>query len=144
PASGLGFEATGGTAVLEVLAGTAGTGTINAPNITVRATGDARMMFSDLTPPAGGEQIQGDGGTGQGGTAIVAVSAGALTTGQMLLEATGIGGASAPTPLATAFQSGDGIGGTSHFTQAGGATTVATLDVVATGRGGGGSGQAGF
>src|SRR5690606_16826678 len=84
PASGLGFEATGGTAVLEVLAGTAGTGTINAPNITVRATGDARMMFSDLTPPAGGEPIQGDGGTGQGGTAIVAVSAGALTTGQML------------------------------------------------------------
>lgn len=143
PLAGNGFAATGGTAAVEIRAGTAGSGTIDAANLSVRANGDARLVFFETPPPPGGEAIQGDGGDGAGGTARVGVAAGALTTGQLLVDSIGTGGASAPTSALVAFQAGDGIGGTSQFTQAGGATTVAVLGVLADGLGGGASVPAG-
>ncbi len=141
--SGDGFDAAGGTALVEILAGASGTGTIDALQLAVRANGDARLFIVGTASPASGEPIQGDGGQGQGGTASASVAAGNLTADALLVESAGIGGASAPSATATAFQSGNGTGGTSLLTTTGGTTTAPILEILANGTGGGGTGSAG-
>jgi len=135
--AGEGFDATGGSATLEMLAGTLGTGSINTANLSILANGDARLLVG--APPPGGSPIQGDGGNGTGGTAQATIAAGSLTTGRLLLESAGTGGASAATDAAIAFQSGDGQGGSSLFAQSGGTATITALDLLSSGIGGSGA-----
>lgn len=143
--AGTGFNATGGNAVVEVLAGSAGTGSIAVGNITVYAKGEASLA---LDPSGAGDlagfgvndivPIVGNGGTGTGGTARITVNGGSLTAPMLLVRADGIGGSSAPqTGPGSAFQSGSGIGGTALFTQGGGTVTADLLNLRANGLGGG-------
>lgn len=143
PPDGDGFDATGGTAAVEILAGASGTGAIDVLELAVRANGDARMFIAGTASPSSGELIQGDGGQGQGGTASVSVAAGDFAADALLVESAGIGGASAASATATAFQSGNGTGGTSRLTTIGGTTTAPILEILANGTGGGGAGPAG-
>jgi hypothetical protein len=134
---GEGFDATGGNASLELLAGAIGTASLNANNVTIAASGDARV-FTGVFLPAG-DPIQGDGGNGLGGTAGVMLDAGTLTTGLLRVESAGTGGASAATDAGSALTSGDGTGGTTRLVQSGGTGTVTTLQLDSAGRGGGGA-----
>ncbi|WP_140420540.1 beta strand repeat-containing protein [Novosphingobium sp. B 225] len=127
-ADGDGFDALGGTAVVEMLAGT-GMGRMTLQGVTVDATGNAAGNVGDT--------LAGNGGTGRGGTARAAIGDGVFTADSLLVQAGGQGGNSAPSTT-TGFQSGNGFGGTSSFTQSGGTGTLAgALKVSARGTGGG-------
>lgn len=142
---GAGFNAIGGSALVEVQAGSTGTGSIAVGDIAVYAKGEAALALSpfgagDLAGSSASDMvaIAGNGGTGTGGTARIHVAGGSLTAPALLVRADGIGGSSsARAGSASAFQSGNGIGGAALFTQGGGAVTADSLDLRANGRGGG-------
>ncbi len=125
---GNGFDALGGTAVVEMLAGT-GLGRMTLQGVTVDATGNAAGNVGDT--------LVGNGGTGRGGTARAAFGDGVFTADSLLVQAGGQGGHSAPSTT-TGFQSGNGFGGSASFTQSGGTGTLTgALKVSARGTGGG-------
>lgn len=133
---GGGFNATGGTATAELLAGT-GTGSMTLQGLTVDASGLASM------PGGMGGPIQGDGGAGRGGTALAALDGGTLTADAVLVQANGQGGYSGAS-TSGAFQSGNGQGGSATFAQSGGTGTLTgAITVNAQGTGGGLAGPAG-
>ncbi len=136
PASG--FNATGGTASVEMRAGGSGGGAIDAPSLTVNARGlPSGTGFS--YPP-----VAGNGGIGTGGTAVLDVAQGALTTGNILVSADGIGGSSGENAAGgAAFASGNGIGGTATFAISGGSVETTDLSVTAQGIGAAGQGETG-
>ncbi|RYD92604.1 MAG: hypothetical protein EOP61_25230, partial [Sphingomonadales bacterium] len=84
-----GFNATGGTASVEMRTGGSGGGSIETPSLTVTAQGLPNGNFGEF--PA----VQGTAGIGQGGNATLAVAQGALTTGDIIIDATGFGGLAA-------------------------------------------------
>lgn len=128
-----GFAATGGKALLEVGAG----GGISATTIAVAANGDANRPNSIAVPgeePYSSLLIEGNGGTGTGGSATIRLAAGTLSAAQVTVQAAGVGGSSDLGEQA--FVSGDGYGGSASFVQSGGSATVTSLKVVAKGYGG--------
>ena len=142
---GNGYQASGGSANVEVRAGALGTGSITLDTLDVRAAGNATVQLSpsSLTDPATFTSadiiaIQGDGGIGRGGFARVTVQAGTLTANTLTVRANGIGGtADFAAPATPAWLSGVGLGGTATITQTGGAVNVGNLDVAANAHGGG-------
>ena len=142
-----GFDATGGTASVQLLAGTSGTASLSTDTLGVDATGDAtRPEFfypggsSDPPPPPAGiygGPIDGDGGTGTGGNASIGVAAGNLSITDATISADGLGGISAASAGLSPYSNGDGFGGTSNFSALGGASTIGSLTLNANGDGGG-------
>ncbi|WP_126177071.1 beta strand repeat-containing protein [Tsuneonella rigui] len=130
-----GFNATGGTASVEMRTGGSGGGAINAPSLTITAQGLPNGSFGEF--PA----VQGAGGIGQGGNATLAVAQGALTTGDIIIDATGFGGVAAENLEGDAYASGSGTGGTATFRMTGGSVDTTALTVVAQGIGAGGVGD---
>lgn len=128
--AGPGYGALGGTALVEIEAGTAGTGVMGLADIFVRADGNA-------SGPAGGTiPFAGNGGAGSGGSATLAIRAGQFTAAQVSVQALGLGGNAAASGGAAAFLSGSGSGGTARFIQGGGTATTGAISVLATGAGG--------
>lgn len=128
--SGTGFSAQGGTALIELRAGSAGTASLSAMDIAILADGDARG--SD-----GFSMLSGNGGSGTGGTARLTVAAGTLNADYVSIRADGLGGVSSPLDVSVPLQSGDGFGGTASMVATGGTTTInGSLDIAARGYGG--------
>jgi filamentous hemagglutinin family protein len=127
-----GFDATGGTALVQMAAGTSGTGLIEVPSLTVSAQG-----FADSLSP-----IQGNGGVGTGGTATVEVGSGSLVVKFDLgVLANGFGGAADENfEGGTAFASGNGAGGTATVLLSGGSIIAPSLSIEAQGFGADGIG----
>jgi filamentous hemagglutinin family protein len=128
---GTGFSAQGGTASIELRAGTAGTASLSTGEIAILADGDARggTRFSPM--------LSGNGGSGTGGTARLSVAAGTLDADVVTIRADGLGGVSAPLDVSVPLQSGDGFGGTASLVITGGTTTITdNLDLAARGFGG--------
>ncbi len=151
PGPQVGFDATGGTAQLQLPTGLTGTGQVTATSLVVDATGDATTPAfyyaggMDISAPPGtyGGPMSADAGDGTGGTAGVTIDAGGLNVGDVTVKAPGLGGISAASTGLTPFHSGNGFGGMSSFSAAGGTGVVSTLAIDATGLGGGGSPGAG-
>jgi filamentous hemagglutinin family protein len=148
-ASPAGFDATGGSATVQLLQGAAGTANVTANGLFVDAGADASTP-SFFYPggefgPAGtyGGPFAANGGTGMGGTATLSVAGGNLSSTNVSVSAAGSGGISAASGGATPFRSGDGVGGTAILTVAGGVSSITDLTVSANGVGGGGSAPAG-
>ena len=140
---GPGFDATGGTAGVELRVGSGGTSSITAGSLDVRANGDARPLIFNLVSGMFEEgPLTGDGGTGQGGNASLSQVAGTLNVGRVTLQAAGLGATSAAIDGLTGFTSGDGFGGTTLFSQSGGIAAVTTLELFSHGSGGGGAAAA--
>ena len=147
-----GFAAQGGTATVELPAGTAGTASLTATSLEVDASGDATtpvfnfVNLGDGGPPTGtyGGPMFANGGDGTGGTAGVTVAAGQLNVGDVTVKAAGSGGIAETSFLATSYQNGGGSGGTATIGITGGTTTLSNLVVDASGTGGGGSPAAGL
>ncbi|MBC2664077.1 hypothetical protein H7F51_00945 [Novosphingobium flavum] len=140
--SGTGFNATGGTALIEALGAGAD---MNLADVRLYAKGEATVPndipydgASDLPGFTAAELrgIDGNGGSGTGGTAQIRVTGGTLDAAKVTVQAYGLGGASGMSAGTTPWQSGAGIGGQALFTQSGGAVTAATLDLGANGLGG--------
>jgi filamentous hemagglutinin family protein len=131
-----GFNAAGGTASVEMRAGGSGGGAIDAPSLTVNARGLPNGDSFEYPP------VQGNGGSGTGGTATLSVAQGSLTTGNIIVNADGIGGSSAEnTAGGAAFASGSGSGGTATFALSGGVVTTTDVSVTAQGIGASGQGE---
>lgn len=128
---GNGFAAQGGSASLELRAGTAGTASLTAAEISILADGDATGSLSQ-------GMLMGNGGAGTGGTARLSVAAGTLTADSALIRADGRGGTPGAFDTASPFQSGDGFGGTASLATAGGTITLPAIELLARGYGGGG------
>lgn len=139
PPDGPGHNATGGTATVELRAGTSGTASIEADDLTVSAIGDGRLILTIGTLGPGGDPIRGDGGDGTGGSAGLTVAAGTLTVNDVTLDSSGTGGGSAARSGGTPWVSGDGFGGISEFAIDGGIANIVTLDILSNGNGGDGS-----
>jgi filamentous hemagglutinin family protein len=147
-----GFAARGGTATVELLAGTAGTASLSATSLQVDASGDATtptfnyINTIDGGPPDGtyGGPMFANGGDGTGGTAGLTVAAGTLDVGDVTVKAAGSGGIAEASFLSAPYQNGDGAGGTASIGITGGTTTLSDLVVDASGTGGGGSPAAGL
>lgn len=139
PPAGPGHDATGGTASVELRAGSFGTANLQANSLTINAIGDSRLILTSGTLGPGGDPIQGDGGDGTGGTAGLTVVAGSLTIDDLTLDSSGIGGGSGVSGGATALVSGSGFGGTSQFAVSGGISNITTLDILSNGTGGDGT-----
>jgi hypothetical protein len=134
--AGPGYAAIGGSARVEIEAGTAGTGQMNLADIFIRADGDA-------SGPTGGiDPIPGNGGAGAGGSATLAIRAGQFNAAQVTVQALGLGGNSAASLVATPFQSGSGTGGSALLVQSGGTSTTGAISLLAFGQGGSGPGSA--
>ncbi|GGD86662.1 hypothetical protein GCM10011515_02710 [Tsuneonella deserti] len=126
-----GFDATGGTASVEMRTGGSG-GAIRAPSLSVVADGRADRI----------QPVQGEGGNGAGGTATLDVAQGALRTGLIHVSASGLGGQAGERPGGGgAFASGQGIGGTASFVLSGGAVDTTQVEIVADGTGAAGIGE---
>jgi filamentous hemagglutinin family protein len=144
-----GFDAHGGLATVQLLPGTAGTAQLTATSLEVNASGDASTPEFDYStivdggpaPGTYGGPMFANGGDGTGGTATLSVAAGTLdlSAGGARVLATGQGGISAGSTLATAFQSGNGFGGVANVGITGGTGTLGSLEVDAFGVGGGGA-----
>lgn len=137
--SGTGYNATGGTASVDVL-GT--TGSVSVGNLVVYAKGEATQAFNpngaaDLPSFTGTDiyGIGGDGGTGTGGTARVNLSGNALSASTISVQAYGLGGAS-DVGLPDGYTSGTGQGGTALLTQTSGTLSTSTVNLSANGQGG--------
>jgi filamentous hemagglutinin family protein len=121
-ASAANGNATGGTASVEIRSGG---GNLGFPNLTVTTKG------------TGGSPFSGNGGTGNGGLAVVDISAGAFTVDtQLTVDASGEGGAGSASNTLFTFTSGNGIGGIARYTQSGGDNSAFRLKLNATGIGG--------
>ena len=138
--SGLGFNAVGNAASVEV---GVGGGSITVANLAVYAKGEASVAQQ---PDGTGDLlgfgvndiigIDGNGGTGTGGTAQIRVSGGTLNAGNVRIAAYGVGGGSDVATALAPYQSGSGIGNTALFTQTGGTVQLASLSLRADGLGG--------
>jgi|GEM_PF-3809658 len=126
-----GFNAQGGTAVVELRSGTGDSLIDVASDLTINADGDAR------TSP-----VAGAGGNGKGGTARLSVASGTLDVNFGIeLKANGLGGdADERAGTGAAYLSGVGEGGTAEFRQTGGTATSERLVLFADGDGGSGRG----
>jgi len=144
PPAGPGFDATGGTASVELRDSAMGTSSISARSLSVSAIGDAQniSLFSGEGGGPSGQFVstQGEGGDGTGGNASIVQAAGALTTGSVTLDASGFGSSSAASNGPDGFRSGDGFGGTARLDQTGGTATLGTLELLSNGIGGGAGG----
>ncbi len=113
-----GGSATGGSALVEILPGTAGTGTLDFGSVQILADGLANSYGGNSD---GYPQVQGNGGDGFGGSAVLRQYAGSLLIPQITLSAEGGGMASYSNPGSdTRFTSGSGTGGTARFEMRGG------------------------
>lgn len=137
--SGNGFDATGGTASVDLLAGG---GTLSIGDLAVYAKGEASLAIEpsgtgDLlgATPSDIVGLDGNGGTGAGGTARLNVAAGTLTTNQLALVAYGLGGGSGA-GIDTRWQSGAGQGGSALLNQSGGTVNAGYAVLSAEGIGG--------
>jgi filamentous hemagglutinin family protein len=137
----VGFDATGGTASVQLLPGA----NLTATDLFVDATGDAstpEFYFNggEFTESGYyGGPFAANGGTGTGGTATLNVGGGNLLLSSATVSANGQGGLSAESGSGTPFRSGDGHGGTAGVTISGGSSAVSDLYVSAAGFGGDGS-----
>jgi len=122
-----GFDATGGTASVEMRSGGSGSGAISVPTLSVSAQGRADDLGS----------VAGSGGKGTGGTATLSVAEGDLAVDFGLqVTASGYGGAADENEEGTtAFAGGDGEGGTATFDLSGGSVTTPTVSIEAVGQG---------
>lgn len=129
--NGVGHNATGGMASVELLSGTLGTASLDVSGrltVSANASGETGFPTLDLT---------GDGGTATGGVANINVEAGVFTVGTVELLARANGGNAGGTLAGTtAFQSGDGQGGTASLTQSAGVVEIGSLLVSASAEGG--------
>lgn len=138
-----GFDATGGYAALELLAGGIGAGSITAGSVVINAKGEAVSLFTtdpfgDFTGPfdSGNLRAADNGGAGTGGTAQLTVQAGTLTTGTIAVHANGLGGSASYPVFGPARSAGAGTGGDALVVQSGGSISATALDVLSEGRGG--------
>jgi len=129
--NGLGFDATGGTASVELRAGTLGTGSMIFTDLTVSSDGLAQGPGAGTTP------LAGDGGTGTGGSATISIAAGTFSDPAPLVHANGYGGIAGGSTGPTAFTSGNGFGGNATFDISGGTASPTSVTVYAQGVGGG-------
>lgn len=141
----VGFDARGGTASVQLLAGGSAPGSITAGDIVINAKGEAVSLsvansdpFGDFNGPfdPSGVISADSGGTGQGGTAQLQVQAGTLTASTVTIHANGLGGSADYTFGPTPLQSGTGIGGQALVDQSGGTATFTNLTLLSEGRGG--------
>jgi filamentous hemagglutinin family protein len=145
----VGFDATGGSARIDLLAGAAGTASLTADDLFVDAGADASTPSffyggGDFGPPGiYSGPFQANGGKGTGGTATLSVAGGNLAIANVSVGADGSGGISSANAGATPFRSGDGLGGTAILTVSGGSSTITDLTVSADGFGGASSPIAG-
>ncbi len=131
-----GFNATGGTASVEMRTGGSGGGAINAPSLTINARGLPDGEYNYYPP------VQGNGGIGTGGIATLDVGQGALVTGGIIVNADGMGGVAGENLAGgPAFSSGNGNGGTATFAISGGSVDTAEVSVTAQGVGASGQGE---
>ncbi len=124
--TGAGYNATGGTATIELAAGEVGSARLDAFGLFIEANGSAQS----------GQAAAGNGGTGTGGTAQLLVAAGTLISQSTLIEANGTGGISAASNTGTALISGHGLGGTALADISGGTVDPGALGIYALGSGG--------
>lgn len=127
--AGDGHDATGGTAVVELRPGTTGASVLATNALTVAADGDAQSAGITNT------LINGDGGTGTGGTADLIAGGGNLTATTVTVQANGIGGTADP----TAGNGGDGFGGTARMQVADGGFDFGATELRADSIGGDGA-----
>ncbi|MBO9518444.1 MAG: hypothetical protein J7493_10280 [Porphyrobacter sp.] len=141
---GDGFNATGGTASVQLLRGSAGSANLEATSLSIQALGDGRLIMSGSALP-GGDPFLGNGGDGAGGAAGLSQAGGQLTVASVLLDAAGIGGGS------DTGDGGLGAGGSAQAAFSDGSFSLGTVSITAMGTGGYGQtageasgGQAGF
>ncbi|KRA81328.1 hypothetical protein ASD76_12190 [Altererythrobacter sp. Root672] len=127
---GNGFDATGGTASVQLLQGSLGTASLRATSLSVQALGDGRLVMNGGTTLPGGEPFQGDGGDGTGGAAGLTQAAGQLVVGSLTLDASGLGGGS------DLGDGGIGTGGTAEVGIADSSFSLGSVSVLAMGNGG--------
>ena len=137
--NGTGYDATGGTASVDVLGAT---GSISVGNLVVYAKGEATEAFNpngaaDLPSFTSTDifGIGGNGGTGTGGTARVNLFGNSLSASTISVQAYGVGGAS-DVGLPNGYTSGTGQGGTALLSQTSGTLSTSTVNLSANGQGG--------
>ncbi|MBT2135014.1 hypothetical protein KK137_11775 [Croceibacterium sp. LX-88] len=127
---GDGFDATGGTASVQLLPGALGTANLRATSLSIQARGDGRLVMSGGSTLPGGDPFEGNGGDGTGGQASLSQAGGALVTGSLTLDASGLGGGSG------IGDGGMGTGGTAEVGIADSSVSLGSVSVVALGTGG--------
>lgn len=144
-AGGRGGAGQGGTATITI----DGSAEVNASAIGASAigAGGAGGDFLSFSSTGGTPGVTGDGGNGTGGTATINLISGTVSSGNMVADATGVGGnggnanffgMTAATGIGTGGQGGNGQGGTATVSLAAAANVTDLTASIARGVGGDG------